>query len=292
MIQRNNNQNRENAFPRVMARALSLALAGLCTLAFGCGTTTQRLATEQLLISDAVDQAISQIDFDSLRYKKVFLDTTYLQPIKGVGFVNAEYIISSLRQQLTASRCLIQEDRETADIIVEPRVGALGTNGHEVTYGIPQNSAISTAAAAFSSSPIPSVPEISFGRSDAQSGIAKIIVFAFDKETKQPVWQSGIARAESNSNNTWVLGAGPFQKGSVHDNVRFAGTKIKKPPMAAPFHHANDETQPEFIDLNIDEPHVFARPEKNPKAKESTVVEKTEDSEVQPASYEEEASRQ
>ena len=104
------------------------------------------------------------------------------RPVKGLGFVNADYIISSLRQQLTAANCLIQEDKETADIIVEPRVGALGTNGHEVTYGMPQTSAISSAAAAFASSPIvPSVPEISFGRLDAHSGIAKIIVFAFEK---------------------------------------------------------------------------------------------------------------
>ena len=167
-------------------------------------------------MSDAVDQAINQIDFNSLTGQKVYLDTQYLKPVSGGGPVNADYIISSLRQQMTAARCLVQEYLDDADIVIEPRVGALGTDGHEVTYGIPQNSSITNAATALSGSPtIPVLPEISFGRNDALSGVAKIIVFAYDRETKQPVWQSGIAQAESSSNSTWILGAGPFQKGSI-----------------------------------------------------------------------------
>ncbi len=196
----------------------------------GCGTTTTRIATEQLLISDAVDQAISRIDFHSLRGKKVFLDAQYLQSVKSAGFVNSEYIISSLRQQLTAAQCLIQDTRETADIVVEPRVGALGTDGHEVVYGIPQSGSITSAAAILSSVPIPAIPEISFGKSNAQSGIAKVIVFAYDRETRRPVWQSGIAKAESTSSNTWYFGAGPFQKGSIYEEMRFAGQKLPPTP--------------------------------------------------------------
>ena len=104
----------------------------------GCGTTTKRMATEQLLLSDAVDMAINKIDFSHLSGRSVYLDTTYLRPIRGVGFVNADYIISSLRQQLIAARCQLMESRDKADVIVEPRVGALGNDGHEVVYGIPK----------------------------------------------------------------------------------------------------------------------------------------------------------
>jgi hypothetical protein len=196
----------------------------------GCGTTTTRTATEQLLMSDAVDQAISQIDFQSLRGQKVFLDTLYLHSVKGVGFVNSEYIISSLRQQLTASSCLIQDTRESADIIVEPRVGALGTDGHEVVYGIPQAGSLTSAASMFSNSPLPVLPELSLGKSNAQSGIAKVIVFAYDRESRLPIWQSGIAKAESTSSNTWYLGAGPFQKGTIYEGMRFAGQKLPPAP--------------------------------------------------------------
>ncbi len=210
---------------------LGLWAFAFCSIALtGCGSTTTRTATEQLLMSDAVDQAISQIDFQSLRGQKVFLDTLYLHSVKGVGFVNSEYIISSLRQQLTAASCLIQDTRELADIIVEPRVGALGTDGHEVVYGIPQASSLTSAASIFSSSPLPALPELSFGKSNAQSGIAKVIVFAYDRESRTPIWQSGIAKAESTSSNTWYLGAGPFQKGTIYEGMRFAGQKLPPAP--------------------------------------------------------------
>ena len=53
-----------------------------------------------------------------------------------------------------------------------------------------------------------------------------MIVFAYDQKTKEPIWQSGVAKAESNSSHTWVLGAGPFQKGSIYEGNRFAGKMI------------------------------------------------------------------
>ena len=188
----------------------------------GCGSTTQRLGTEQLLMSDAVDMSIAQIDFRPLQTRKVYLDSTYLQSIKGIGFVNAPYIISSLRQQLTAAGCLLQDNRDDADIIVEARVGALGTDGHEITYGMPKNNLLNSAASVLPNAPpIPTVPEISAARVEAQSGVAKVYVFAYDRESREPIWQSGVAKAESTSRSSWILGAGPFQRGTVHDGTRF-----------------------------------------------------------------------
>lgn len=211
---------------RIQYALIALPLL-LCLIAAGCGTTTKQSATEQLLVSDAIDEAISQVDFRHLTGRKVFLDTTHLRHVKTIGFVNADYIISSIRQQLTAARCSILDRKEDADIVVEPRVGALGTDGHDITFGVPQSNQLSATASALGSTiPIPVIPEISFGRSNAQSGIAKIIVFAYDRETRQPVWQSGIARAESSSRNTWLFGAGPIQRGSIYNGVRFAGSEL------------------------------------------------------------------
>lgn len=207
----------------------ALTLMAILSVA-GCGTTTQRLATEQLLISDAVDQAVAEIDFSHLADQSVYLDTTFLKSVRGHGFANTEYIVSSIRQQMAAAGCRIQDVRADAKIIVEPRVGALGTDGHEVTYGIPQTGQITSAAAAFSSGApaIPILPEISFGKSDKQQGVAKIMVFAYDRETKLAVWQSGLKQSESTSTNTWVMGAGPFQRGSIHEGFRFAGRDLRK----------------------------------------------------------------
>ena len=199
---------------RIPTRAICfIAIAIACALGtVGCGTTTKRIGTEQLLISEAVDNAVAKLEFHELRGHKVFFDKTNLNSVKSKDFINEAYVVSAIRQQLTAAGALIQDTRKTADTIVEARVGALGTDGHEITYGIPKTGGLSAAASAISSTPVAALPEISFAQTNAQSGVAKVIVFAYDQHTKEPIWQSGVARAESDCSHTWVMGAGPFEK--------------------------------------------------------------------------------
>ncbi|MFN9914335.1 MAG: DUF6655 family protein, partial [Pirellulaceae bacterium] len=70
-------------------------------LGAGCGTTKSYTATEQLLMSDAVDSTISKIDFRPLTGQKLYLDSTYIatsgKPTPGVpmqqsSLVNADYV--------------------------------------------------------------------------------------------------------------------------------------------------------------------------------------------------------
>ncbi|MEZ6067619.1 MAG: DUF6655 family protein [Planctomycetaceae bacterium] len=201
----------------------------VAVLLAGCGTTQQKSATEQLLESDAVDAAIADIDFSPLSGESVFFDDTYLKDYKGVGFVNSAYIISSLRQQILAAGCKLEESKDKAEIIIEGRIGALGSDRHDVVYGIPQNNAVSAVASAVPAGPaLPQIPELSVAKKASALGAAKIAVFAYDRESRERVWQSGLSVARSTSKDTWVLGAGPFQDGTIHrNNVRFAGTRLK-----------------------------------------------------------------
>jgi len=193
----------------------------------GCGTTKARTATEQILASDAVDRSVANIDFGVLAGKKVYLDTKYISPVKPVGFVNTNYIISSMRQQMAAAECLLQDTPAEADYIVEPRIGTLGSDGHEVVYGIPASSALTTASSLVPNAPpIPPLPEISLAKRIDYQAAAKIAVFAYDRKTKYPVWQSGISQVRSTSKDTWLLGAGPFQRGTIYEGTQFAGDKI------------------------------------------------------------------
>ena len=61
----------------IRLQPMRMGLWGLFVVAFGmlvgCGTTTTRIATEQLLMSDAVDRAIAAIDFRSLEGEKVYV---------------------------------------------------------------------------------------------------------------------------------------------------------------------------------------------------------------------------
>ena len=176
--------------------------------------------------------AVSELDFRPLAGRKVFFDIEYIKNIKGIGFVNSEYIISALRQQMIAADCRLQIDLEDADYVVEARVGAVGTDSSEIVYGIPASNALSSALSLVPSAPIvPAVPEISLARKDAQTGAAKLAVFAYHRATGQPVWQSGISKARSTAKDYWVLGAGPFQRGSIYQGTQFAGEQIRLPDM-------------------------------------------------------------
>ena len=227
----------QTLFPILAALMLALGLTG-------CGTTKTRVATEQLLMSDAVDEAVSRVDFRAMAGEKVYFDTQYVKNIKGFGFVNADYIISSLRQQIVAADCRLQDSKEDADFIIEARVGTLGTNGHEVVYGVPASQSLTTAASFVPNVPsLPSIPELSLAKKDAQLGAAKIAVFAYDRETKRPVWQSGVAHAKSDAQDVWIMGAGPFQRGSIYNGTQFAGRALKVPKL-------NDEPD-QFVDAPI-----------------------------------------
>ena len=206
-----------------------IALALSCLLC-GCGTTKSRSATEQLLISDAVDRSVARIDFLPLSGQRVYLDTQYVKTVKGTGFVNSDYIISALRQQMLAANCYLEEERNDADYIAELRIGALGTDANDMTYGIPASNSLSSAASLVPNAPpIPMIPEISVAKTSDERAAAKIAVFAYHRETRRAFWQSGLSEGRSTAKDRWVLGAGPFQSGTLHAGVHLAGEELEIP---------------------------------------------------------------
>lgn len=194
----------------------------------GCGTIRERDATDQLVLSDAVDRSISSIDFRHLSGRKVYFDASYIRSVKGLGFVNADYVTSAIRQQMVAAGCLLQDASQDADIIVEARIGALGADGHRVTYGIPENNSLTSAATLIPSVPvIPTIPEISVGQREMSEAAAKVAAFAYDRETRHVVWQSGVSQSTATARDTWVMGIGPFQSGSIRDRTKLVGSKFR-----------------------------------------------------------------
>ena len=201
--------------------ALAAAVC-LCALSTGCGTTrssdTLRTATEQILLSNAIDQAVNNIDFQPLAGKDVFLDTERLK-----GVTDENYLISSLRQHMFAQGCVLKADKASAQYVVEARAGALGTNSHSILIGIPAVN-LPGAGAAYPGMPS-SIPEIPLAKTTKQAGVAKIALFAYNRETGHPVWQSGAFPVTADAKNAWFLGLGPFQRGSIYDGkTKFAGS--------------------------------------------------------------------
>jgi hypothetical protein len=188
----------------------------------GCGTTrstdTTRTATEQLLISDAIDRAVQNVNVHSLAGQTVYLDDSRLGDV-----VDRNYLISTLRQHLLASGCALRAERDQADYIVEARAGAIGTDRNDLLFGVPSMN----VPQIFPMQPVPAaIPEVPIAKRRDQRGIAKIAVFAYHRETGMPVWQSGVAHQESSANDVWILGAGPFQRGTIYEGTAFAGNTI------------------------------------------------------------------
>ena len=203
------------------ARACALILV-FTILAGGCGTTrmsdTLRTGTEQILLSAAIDRSISEMDFSALNGKDVFFDPQYLKGVSDEG-----YIVSSIRQRLLAEGVFLKAVRDEATYVVEARAGAIGTNRQDVLIGIPQTSLPAGALAAG----VPSViPEIPFAKKTLQKGVAKIAVFAYNQTTGQALWQSGASPITADARDTWVLGTGPFQRGSIYTGASFAGQRV------------------------------------------------------------------
>jgi hypothetical protein len=189
-----------------------------------CSSTKAVVGTEQLLMSDAVDRTVSEFDFRPLAGNRVFLDTAFIVPNRNPAqLVNTDYVISSLRQQMISAGCLLVTTREEAEIVAEARLGALGTDGQMIIYGIPENNFLNRAASVIPNSPqVPSIPEVALAKKDLKSASAKLAVFAYDRHTLEPVWQSGLVQSESNALDTWVMGVGPFRRGTIQDATKIA----------------------------------------------------------------------
>jgi len=206
-------------------RFLLLLILPLVLIGPGCGTSkwtdTRRSATEQLLITDAMDRAVSNLDFCALAGKTAYIDTTALGQI-----TDSAYLVSCLRQHMLANACLVMGTKEEADYIVEVRAGAVGTDRNEVLYGVPAVNIPSVV-------PLPGipsqVPEMPIVKKTDQRAVVKLNVFAYNRTTGRPIWQSGAVPHESDAKALWILGAGPFHRGSIFDGTEFAGNSLDIP---------------------------------------------------------------
>lgn len=211
--------------PRRRAAAVPLVL-----LLGGCGTTRQtdtpRSATEMLLVSQAADNAVSQIDFTPLAGKTVFLDATGISEKE----VDKGYVVSLVRQQLVGAGAMIHDEKPRAEFVVDLRSGGLGTDRQTLLVGTPAVQ-LPTVVPGLPTN----VPEIALVKKNDQRGVAKIAVFAYSRVTGRALWQSGTVEAESRAKDTWVFGAGPFSRGSIRKRTELAGEPL--PTIPVPFTH-------------------------------------------------------
>jgi hypothetical protein len=229
--------------PRFSLALRLLSVALVMAACAGCGkamwSDSKRAATQQLLVSDAIERTVMKLDLQPLAGRKVFLETTVLSDVD-----DAPYLAATLEHQMLDCGCILAEKREDAEIVLQARAGALGTDRNEVLIGIPATHLEFVGNGT-------TVPEIALAKRTDQRAVVKISVVAYWRDTGLPVWQSGSEHVASDSRSRWFFGAGPFQDGPIHDHTEFAGSRIVKP-----WRETADE-QRIATTVNINEPYFF-----------------------------------
>lgn len=203
---------------RRIVRKVATAIA-LIVLS-GCGSTkitgTARTATEQLLLTNAWDDALRKVDFRPLAGVPVFLDATPISaPDQG-------WIVSSLRQAMLSQGVLLKPKVEQAQWVVEARVGAYGTNEYNWLLGIPQT----TVPAVLPGVPSGTIPEIPMIKKSDQHAWAKMALFAYDRASGQMVWNSGTMLSTANAKDIYLGGVGPIRSGSIWKKKNSIGVNL------------------------------------------------------------------
>jgi hypothetical protein len=188
---------------------MPIRLPGLiaCLAFAGCTTAqtsnTARTATEQLLISNAIDQSLDKVDFRSFAGQHVYLEEKY------VDCVDKAYLIASVRHRVLRAGGRLVDKPENADVVLEPRSGAVGTTTSSSFLGVPEVVLPGMVT----------LPEVRFFTRTRQSGYAKVGLAAYDPKSKEALGQGGVSVAHADDNNYYLVGVGPFQTGSLKSEL-------------------------------------------------------------------------
>ena len=190
--------------PRILTRPLTLTLALLAGLASGCVnkqrmTEPARSVGEQLLLSTAIDRALSELDMEAIgRLKgfKVYLSTTYLKAL------DQEYLIGSLRDLLFSSGALVVDDPVQAQMIVEVRSGANSLDSATVTAGIAEDQALPNPV---TGAPV-ALPELALFKKENNVSVTTVALVAYHTNTRVHVFSSGTLLGGAYDRHYQILG--------------------------------------------------------------------------------------
>lgn len=177
----------------------SAVLASLLLLA-ACSLTREsnpaRTATEELLISTAIDRAVEGLKLDIPKGTSVYLDTSNFEG------TDSKYAVSSIAERVLLAGGDLTPDRSKADMVVAVRSGALSTDSDGFLLGIPATGV-----------PVPltgtvNLPEVALLKRAETRGVAKFAASLYDAKTGALKSVSGASYGFSHRTHWVVLLAG------------------------------------------------------------------------------------
>lgn len=176
----------------VVTAALAAAL-----LLSGCEinreTQPARTATEELIISAAVDRMVNTLDVHVPSGTKVFVDGTYFDG------TDSKYALGAIRDRLLRSGARLVSDKKEADMVVEARSGAESIDKNEFLIGIPETAIPVPLSGTFT------IPEIALFKRGLMKGVAKAAITGYDAKTGELKLSSGAAYGYSHDTDWTVL---------------------------------------------------------------------------------------
>ena len=109
-------------------------MIAVAALASGCATSrmtsTSRTGVEQLILSTAADRAVGKLDLSGLSGRKVYVDASNFES------TDKGYVVSAIRGRLGLFGALLVKEEKDAEVIAEPRSGALATDSSDSLLGV------------------------------------------------------------------------------------------------------------------------------------------------------------
>jgi hypothetical protein len=197
----------KEGFGRILLLGVSVGV-----VATGCTQTEltkpKRSATEQLLISTAADRALAQADLSMVVGKKVFVDRSYFDA------QDEDYVIGEIRELITMRGGMLMHELKDADLVIEPRSGALSIDSTSSIIGLPSTPTPIPFAGAVQ------IPEVALYKSEKQFSVAKIALLAYERDSGKHVAATGSLIGRASIKYYKFLGVISYNKSTVPERKK------------------------------------------------------------------------
>lgn len=176
-------------------------------------TDPARTATEQYLMSQALEKAVAQLSASALLDRQVFVDSTYLTGSKETS-AEIVFLLGELRARLLLAGVRLAPTRDLAEVVLEVRTQGIGIDRVEFLLGIPAIYLSSTTSGATGSIPV-AIPELAIIKRTTQKGFGSVAYVAYWRATGEVVSSSGPFVGRTSREDYWFFGVGPRTIGDI-----------------------------------------------------------------------------
>ena len=156
--------------------ALLSVMLSLCACTTVHTTPPSRSATEERLVSTAIDRAADRLAQQMPANLKIFLDTSSLEG------PDARYAAAAVADRFLRKGMRLMPDKAEADTVVVVRSGVLSSDARTTLIGMPQ-----FAIPFFPVGNLLTIPELDFYRKMHSKGVAEFAATGFNPKTGEMV---------------------------------------------------------------------------------------------------------